>query len=43
MDTTEQFKEFGKSTVLHGPRDPIHLNRNGYEKLAEILVNEINF
>lgn len=41
MDTTEQFKEFGKSTVLHGPRDPIHLNRNGYEKLAEILANDI--
>ena len=43
IDTTKQFKEFGKSTVLHGPRDPIHLNRNEYEKLAEILANKINF
>jgi hypothetical protein len=37
IDTTNEMKKLAKNYRLHGPRDPIHLNRKGYETFAEII------
>lgn len=36
-DTTEYLKEIASNQLLHGPRDPIHLNRAGYEAFSEAI------
>ena len=36
-DTTDYLKEIASNQLLHGPRDPIHLNRNGYEAFFEAI------
>ena len=36
-DTTDHLKEIASNQLLHGPRDPIHLNRNGYEAFSEAI------
>jgi len=41
IDTTSAMKERAKFHLLHGPKDPIHLNRKGYEAFSEILINEL--
>ena len=41
IDTTPAMKEKAKFHLLHGPKDPIHLNRKGYESFSEILINEL--
>jgi hypothetical protein len=37
-DTTDYLKEIASNQLLHGPRDPIHLNRNGYEAFSEAIL-----
>ena len=37
IDTTDSMSKIAKNYRLHGPRDPIHLNRKGYETFAEII------
>ena len=41
IDTTSHLKLKARSIRLHGPRDPIHFNREGYEALAEILKDAL--
>ncbi len=41
IDTTSAMKERAKFHLLHGPKDPIHLNRKGYEAFSKILINEL--
>ena len=36
-DTTDYLKEIARNQLLHGPRDPIHLNRAGYEAFSEAI------
>jgi hypothetical protein len=36
-DTTDHLKEIASNQLLHGPRDPIHLNRAGYEAFSEAI------
>ena len=36
-DTTEYLKEIASNQLLHGPRDPIHFNRAGYEAFSEAI------
>ena len=38
-DTTDHLKEIATNQLLHGPRDPIHLNRAGYEAFTEGIVS----
>lgn len=38
-DTTEYLKQVASKKLLHGPRDPIHLNRAGYEAFAAGIVS----
>ena len=38
-DTTEYLKEIARNQLLHGPRDPIHLNRAGYEAFTESILS----
>ena len=37
IDTTDSMSKIAKNYRLHGPRDPIHLNRRGYETYADII------
>ena len=37
IDTTDSMSKIAKDYRLHGPRDPIHLNRKGYETFADII------
>ena len=37
IDTTNSMSKIANNYRLHGPRDPIHLNRKGYETFAEII------
>ncbi|MDA7823551.1 hypothetical protein N9A58_08195 [Opitutales bacterium] len=37
-DTTDHLKQVASNQLLHGPRDPIHLNRNGYEAFSEAIL-----
>jgi lysophospholipase L1-like esterase len=38
-DTTDHLKQIASNQLLHGPRDPIHLNRAGYEAFSEAILN----
>jgi hypothetical protein len=38
-DTTDHLKEIATNQLLHGPRDPIHFNRAGYEAFTESILN----
>jgi hypothetical protein len=38
IDTTESMSKLAKNYRLHGPRDPIHLNRKGYETFANSIL-----
>ena len=42
IDTTESLRKAALNNLLHGPRDPIHFNRKGYEVFAEILIHHLN-
>lgn len=41
IDTTPLLKEKARQHLLHGPRDPIHLNRKGYEFFAEAIIQQL--
>lgn len=41
IDTTPFLKEKASFHLLHGPRDPIHLNRVGYEFFSQAITNEL--
>lgn len=38
-DASDYLKHIASDKLLHGPRDPIHLNRAGYEAFAEGILN----
>lgn len=38
-DASDYLKNITSDKLLHGPRDPIHLNRAGYEAFAEGILN----
>ena len=38
-DTTDHLKDIASNQLLHGPRDPIHLNRAGYEAFTESILS----
>ena len=38
-DSTDYLRQIARNQLLHGPRDPIHLNRAGYEAFAEGIVS----
>ena len=42
FDCTESLAKDAKSTLLHGPRDPIHLNKAGYESFANAILHHLN-
>jgi hypothetical protein len=42
LDCTERLAKDAKSTLLHGPRDPIHLNKAGYESFANAILYHLN-
>ena len=37
-DTTDHLREIASNQLLHGTRDPIHLNRAGYEAFTESIL-----
>ena len=37
FDTTYHLQEIASNHLIHGPRDPIHLNRAGYEAFSEVI------
>ena len=41
IDTTESMAKIAKNYRLHGLRDPIHLNRKGYETFADIIKSHL--
>jgi hypothetical protein len=41
IDTTHFFKSKSRSLLLHGPRDPIHLNRKGFETFSEAILRDL--
>jgi hypothetical protein len=41
IDTTPFLKEKANLHLLHGPRDPIHLNRKGYEVFSEAIIQQL--
>jgi len=41
IDCTEYLKLKARITLLHGPRDPIHLNRKGYESFADAIISQL--
>lgn len=41
IDTTPYLKEKARLHLLHGPRDPIHLNRKGYEFFSEAIMKQL--
>ena len=41
IDTTEQLRKEAQSTLMHGPRDPIHFNEKGYLAFSEIIYPEV--
>ena len=41
IDTTPFLKEKARLHLLHGPRDPIHLNRKGYEFFSEAIIQQL--
>lgn len=42
FDCTELLGKVAKSALLHGPRDPIHLNKAGYESFANAILYHLN-
>ena len=42
IDCTEYLQKQSNSHLLHGPRDPIHLNRPGYESFAHAIYSYLN-
>jgi hypothetical protein len=42
IDTTDEMALCARNLQLHGPRDPIHLNRGGYEVFAKAIVPHLN-
>ena len=42
FDCTEHLAKDAKSTLLHGPRDPIHLNEAGYQSFANAILYHLN-
>jgi len=42
IDTTDYLNLKARSALLHGPRDPIHLNRKGYETFADAIFRDLN-
>ncbi len=42
IDCTEYLQQQSNSHLLHGPRDPIHLNRQGYESFAHAIYSYLN-
>ena len=42
FDCTELLANDAKSALLHGPRDPIHLNKAGYESFANAILYHLN-
>ena len=42
IDCTEYLQQQSISHLLHGPRDPIHLNRLGYESFANAIYSYLN-
>lgn len=42
FDCTELLAKDARSTLLHGPRDPIHLNKAGYESFANAILYHLN-
>lgn len=41
IDTTDSMSELAKNYRLYGPRDPIHLNRKGYETFANSILLQL--
>ena len=41
IDTTNSMSKIANHYRLHGPRDPIHLNRKGYETFANIINSHL--
>ena len=41
IDTTPFLKDKARLHLLHGPRDPIHLNRKGYEFFSEAIIKQL--
>lgn len=42
IDTTPFLKEKARLHLLHGPKDPIHFNRKGYEVFSEAIIQKLN-
>ena len=42
FDCSELLAKDAKSTLLHGPRDPIHLNKAGYESFSNAILYHLN-
>jgi hypothetical protein len=42
IDCTEYLQQQSNSHLLHGPRDPIHLNRLGYESFTHAINSYLN-
>lgn len=41
IDPTDSLQDSAKQTLLHGPRDPIHFNREGYLAFAEAILPQV--
>ena len=41
IDPTEPLRKEAQSTLMHGPRDPIHFNEKGYLAFSEIIYPEV--
>jgi hypothetical protein len=41
IDPTDSLKDSAKQTLLHGPRDPIHFNREGYLAFTEAILPQV--
>ena len=38
-DSTDYLRQIVRNKLLHGPRDPIHLNRAGYEAFTQGILS----
>ena len=41
IDPTNSLQNSAKQTLLHGPRDPIHFNKEGYLAFAEAILPHV--
>lgn len=41
IDSSDSLKEIAKQTLLHGPSDPIHFNREGYLAFSKAILPEV--